>query len=86
MNRYPSLWVLIAGLALANSAQAQFATTASVLSSGAISAQNTSYRLDATLGQPLAGWSGGWPRVTSVKDGIAPWHKAHSFRAIKKKV
>ncbi|MFQ5568358.1 MAG: T9SS type A sorting domain-containing protein [Rhodothermales bacterium] len=59
MNRYPSLLLLIAGLAVCSTTRAQFASPSGVFGSGAISTENASFRLDATFGQPMAGWSGG---------------------------
>ena len=59
MNRLLFLLVLMAGPAVGGVAQAQFAAPVGVVGGGAISAENPSFRLDATLGQALAGWAGG---------------------------
>ena len=59
MNRYPILLALVAGLAACDVARAQFVVPAAVVGGGAVSAENTAFRLDATLGQSVAGWAGG---------------------------
>ena len=81
MRRHPSLWLLLVGLAVCNPARAQFAASGTVFGSGAITAQNASFRLDATLGQPVAGRSensayavdiGFWIAVPDITTAIEP--------------